>query len=73
MLERHSGQILGSLWAFRVPLLADGIYVSALPILLQRRLQGSRSSLDYAVFGLTPSMAVQAALGRELFTKQAPF
>src|SRR5262249_21875881 len=67
MLERYSGQMLGSLWALGLPLLTMGIYVFAFLILFQGRLPGSSSSLGYAVFvlaGLAPWMAVQEALGR---------
>jgi lipopolysaccharide transport system permease protein len=67
MLERYSGQILGSVWAVGLPLLTMGIYVFAFLVLFQGRLPGSNSSLGYAVFvlaGLAPWMAVQEALGR---------
>jgi lipopolysaccharide transport system permease protein len=67
MVERYSGQMLGSLWALGLPLLTMGIYVFAFLILFQGRLPGSSSSLSYAVFvlaGLAPWMAVQEALGR---------
>jgi homopolymeric O-antigen transport system permease protein len=67
MLERYTGQVLGSLWALGLPLLTMGIYVFAFLVLFRGRLPGSSSSLGYAVFvlaGLAPWMAVQEALGR---------
>lgn len=67
MLERYTGQMLGSLWALCLPLLTMGIYVFAFLVLFQGRLPGSDSSLGYAAFvlaGLAPWMAVQEALGR---------
>jgi lipopolysaccharide transport system permease protein len=67
MLERYTGQVLGSLWALGLPLLTMGIYIFAFLVLFQGHLPGSDSSLGYAVFvlsGLAPWMAVQEALGR---------
>ena len=67
ILDRYTGQVLGSLWAIGLPLLTMGIYVFAFLVLFQGRLPGSTTSLGYAVFvlaGLAPWMAVQEALGR---------
>jgi lipopolysaccharide transport system permease protein len=67
ILERYTGQMLGSLWALGLPLLTMGIYVFAFLVLFRGHLPGSGSSLAYAVFvlaGLAPWIAVQEALGR---------
>jgi lipopolysaccharide transport system permease protein len=67
ILERYTGQMLGSLWAFGLPLLTMGIYVFAFLVLFRGRLPGSGGSLAYAIFvlaGLAPWIAVQEALGR---------
>jgi len=67
ILDRYTGQVLGSLWAIGLPLLSMAVYVFAFLVLFQGRLPGSTSSVGFAVFmlaGLAPWMAVQEALGR---------
>ncbi len=67
ILDRYTGQVLGSLWAIGLPLLTMGIYIFAFLVLFRGRLPGSSSSFGYAVYvlaGLAPWLAVQEALGR---------
>ena len=67
IMDRYTGQLLGSMWAIGIPLLTMGVYVAALLILFQSRLPGQDSSFGYAVYvlaGLAPWLAVQEALGR---------
>ncbi len=67
ILDRYTGQVLGSLWAIGLPLLMMGVYVFAFLVLFHGRIPGSTSSVGYAAFmlsGLAPWMAVQEAIGR---------
>ncbi len=68
IMDRYTGQVLGSLWAIGLPLLLMGVYVFAFLVLFRGRMPGGNdSALDYAIFilaGLGPWIAVQEALGR---------
>lgn len=67
ILDRYTGQVLGSLWAIGLPLLMMGVYVFAFLVLFHGRIPGSTSSVGYATFmlsGLAPWVAMQDAVGR---------
>jgi lipopolysaccharide transport system permease protein len=67
IVDRYTGQVLGSLWAVGLPLLLMGVYVFAFLVLFRGRMPENGSPLDYAIFilaGLGPWIAVQEALGR---------
>src|SRR5689334_7475766 len=67
IVDRYTGQMLGSLWAIGLPLLLMGVYVFAFLVLFRGRMADNGSALDYAIYmlaGLGPWIAVQEALGR---------
>jgi lipopolysaccharide transport system permease protein len=67
ILDRYTGQVLGSLWAIGNPLLLMATYVLVFTFLFRGRIGADGSPTEYTVYllaGLVPWIAFQEALGR---------